>query len=130
MNSAMIHNTKKKNTLRRKLKKSPKSVNLREKFKHLRATIKKMLRESWTNYVNSICDDHGNNPKRFWSLFKLKSKSCNVPEKVSMRAEGNSRKYAETPADVATLSGAIQILLQIRLRPTTICFPIKRTLPC
>ena len=24
----------------------------------------------------------------------------------------------------------IQILLQTRLRPTTICFPIKRTLPC
>ena len=103
MNSAMIHNIKKKNTLRRKLKKSPTSVNLREKFKHLRATIKKVLRESRTNYVNSICDDHGNNPKRFWSLFKLKSKSCNVPEKVSMRAEGNSRKYAETPTDVANL---------------------------
>ena len=62
-----------------------------------------MFRESRTNYVNSICDDHGNNPKRFWSLFKLKSKSCNVPEKVSMRAEGNSRKYAETPTDVANL---------------------------
>ena len=103
MNSAMLHNIKKKNTLRRKLKMSPTSVNLKEKFKHLRATIKKMLRESRTNYVNSICDDHGNNPKRFWSLFKLKSKSCNVPEKVSMRAEGNSRKYAETPIDVANL---------------------------
>ena len=74
MKSAMIHNIRKKNTLRRKLKKSPTSVNLRKNFKHLRATIKKMLRESRTNYVNSICDDHGNNPKRFW--FKLKSKSC------------------------------------------------------
>ena len=40
MNSAMIHNIKKKNTLRRKLKKSPTSVNLREKFKHLRAYYK------------------------------------------------------------------------------------------
>ena len=82
---------------------SPTSFNLREKFEHLRVTIKKMLRESRTNYVNSICDDHGNNPKRFWSLFKLKSKSCNVPEKVSMRAKGNSRKYAKTPTDVANL---------------------------
>ena len=34
-NSAMIHNIKKKNTLRRKLKTSPTSVNLSEKFKHL-----------------------------------------------------------------------------------------------
>ncbi len=105
MNSAIIHNIKKKNTLRRKLRKSPASINLREKFKHLRATVKRMLHESRTNYINSICDDHGNNPKRFWSLFKLKSKSSNVPEKVSMGEEGNSssRKYAETPADVATL---------------------------
>ena len=91
MNSAMIHSIKKKNNLRRKLKKSPTSVNLREKFKHLRTSIKKMLRESRTNYVNSI------------TLFKLKSKPCNVPEKVSMRAEGNSRKYAETLTDVANL---------------------------
>ena len=91
MNSAMIHSIKKKNNLRRKLKKSPTSVNLREKFKHLRTSIKKMLRESRTNCVNSI------------TLFKLKSKPCNVPEKVSMRAEGNSRKYAETPTDVANL---------------------------
>ena len=78
MNSAMIHNIKKKNTLRRKLKKFPTSVNLREKFKHLRATIKKMFRESRTNYVNSICDDQNN--KAFWS------KSCNVPEKVSIES--------------------------------------------
>ena len=48
MNSAMIHNIK-KNTLRRKLKKFPTSINLREKFKHLRATIKKMLHESRKN---------------------------------------------------------------------------------
>ena len=95
MNSAMIHNIKKKNTLRRKLKKSPTSVNLRKKFKHLRATIKKMLRESWANYVNSICDDHGNNPKRFWSLFKLKSKSCNVPEKVSMRSREDTGRNTQ-----------------------------------
>ena len=62
-----------------------------------------MLCESRTNYINSICDDHGYNPKRFWLFFKLKSKTCNVPEKVSMRAEGNSRKYTETPTDVANL---------------------------
>ena len=40
MNSAMIHNIRKKNTLRRKLKKSPTSVNLRENFKHLRCYVK------------------------------------------------------------------------------------------
>ena len=104
MNSVIMHTIKKKNSVRRKLRKSPTSINLREKFKHLiRTAIKKMLRESRSKYISSICDDHGNNPKRFWSLFKLKTKSCNVPEKVSVGVEGDSRKYSETPAGIATL---------------------------
>ena len=41
MNSAIMHNIQKKNSVRRKLRKSPTSTNLKEKFKHLRIAIKK-----------------------------------------------------------------------------------------
>ena len=46
MNSAIMHRIKKKNSVRRELRKSPTSINLREKFKYLRTAIKEMLCES------------------------------------------------------------------------------------
>jgi hypothetical protein len=100
MNSAIKHNIKKKNSVRRKLRKSPTSTNLKEKFKHLRTAIKKMLREVvQSTSLNSICNDHRNNPKRFWSLFKLKTNLAMFPRK----SQWGLRKYSETPADIATL---------------------------
>jgi hypothetical protein len=58
MNSAILHNIKKKSSLRRKLIKSKISKeHLKAKIKELRATIKKMLRNSRSMYINCVCAD-------------------------------------------------------------------------
>ena len=73
MNNTILPLIKKKNTLRTKIKRSRSpSDNLKTKFKCLRGKIKHMLRDSRVEYLNSICACHYNNPKRFWSFFKLK----------------------------------------------------------
>ena len=62
-----------------------------------------MLRDSRARYINSICGDVGSNSKRFWSLFKFKSKSCNVPQSASMTINEDIRPYSETPPKIANL---------------------------
>ena len=68
INSDILYKIK-KNTVRRRLKRKP-SENLQSKFKSLRALIKEMMKDSRTNYINSLCTNKNTNPKRFWSLFK------------------------------------------------------------
>ena len=53
LNGTILHLIKKKNTVRRKLR-SSKSSCLTEKFKSLRATIKRMLRESRRHFYTSF----------------------------------------------------------------------------
>ena len=99
----ILHNIKKKNSLRQRLKKSP-SDYLRHKFKSLRATIKLMIKISRSNYISSLCTNIQTNSKRFWSLFKLKGATRSVPEKISTKTSvDNVREYAENPRDIATL---------------------------
>ena len=43
------------------------------------------------------------NPKRFWSILKVKSKHKNVPETITMATSDNSRVKASTPSEVAEL---------------------------
>ena len=63
MNSTTLHNIKKKNSLRRRIKKSPTPTEyLVEKFKTLRSSIKRMLRTSRSKYLDSICSSRGVNP--------------------------------------------------------------------
>ena len=99
----ILHNIKKKNSLRQRLKKSP-SDYLRHKFKTLRATIKLMTKISRSNYISSLYTNIQTNSERFWSLFKLKGATRPVPENISKRTTvDNVREYAENPKDIATL---------------------------
>ena len=99
VNSLILHNIKKKNSLRKKIKRSSSpSEHVKKRFRDLRANIKRMLRESRKEYINSICTSREHNPKRFWSFFKLKSKVSHIPGKVSRQlneGEGKRRSYAE-----------------------------------
>ncbi len=104
MNSTILRNIKKKNSLRLRIKKSPKPTEyLVEKFKTLRSSIKRMLRNCRSIYFDSICSSRGPNPKRFWSLFKLNNKSRNIPEKLSAKVTETERIFADNPADIAAL---------------------------
>jgi hypothetical protein len=81
--SNILHKIKKKDSIRRKLKVHPTSY-LIEKYRSLRSEIKKLLRESREKYFGSIDSSFKNNPKRFWSALKQTSKSCSIPDRVSM----------------------------------------------
>ena len=70
--NTILYLIKKKNTLRKRIKKSTfQSEHLITKFKDLRSRIKRMLRDNRLEYMNRICASHENNPKRFWSYFKI-----------------------------------------------------------
>ena len=105
MNSLILHNIKKKSLLRKKIKRSSSpSEHLKKWFRDLRTNIKRMLRESRKEYINSICTSREHNPKRFWSFFKLKSKVSHIPGKVSRQlneGEGKRRSYVENSIDIA-----------------------------
>ena len=77
----------------------------------MRAEVKKLLRESRKNYFCSIDNNFKDNPKRFWTVLKQKSKSCSVPDHISMPSPSSenvahsdfcSRSTATTPTEIAT----------------------------
>ena len=95
--------------MRRKLKKSPNSSTLQKNFKSLRCQVKQQLRESGDTFLNTLESDYKKNTKRFWSVLKLRSKSCKLPSKISMvtnnssTSSQDSRTTAETPKNIAEL---------------------------
>ena len=72
INSEILNIIKKKETVRKKLKKSSSSY-LKEKYRQLHKQTKQMLRESRDQYLASVEADYKSNPKRFWTLLRLKS---------------------------------------------------------
>ena len=78
-----------------------------------------MLRDSRSKYINSVCADRNNNPKRFWSLFKLKSNVSNVPEKVSMARSDGVRTSAESPEAIATIFNSYSTSIFTKDQPNT-----------
>ena len=103
INSEIIHAIKKKETVRRKLKSTPSDV-LRVKFKELRAKVKQLVSYYRAHFFQSLDADLHTNPKRFWSLFKLKTKDSTVPGNVSLGAsESDSApvRSASCPRDIA-----------------------------
>ena len=58
---------KKKNSVRQKLKSHP-NAGLKDKFKSLRAQVKKLFRESRDHFYGSIDTGFRFNPKRLWSI--------------------------------------------------------------
>ena len=76
---------------------------LREKFRSLRSEIKRRLRECREAFLADMESNLKSNPKRFWSILKVKSKHKNVPETITMATSDNSRVKASTPSEVAEL---------------------------
>ena len=83
INSDILHKIKQKDFIRRRLKVNPTGY-LKEKYRRLRSEIKKLLRMSRENYYISIDSSFKDNPKWFWSALKQTSKSCSIPDRVSM----------------------------------------------
>ena len=71
-----------------------------------------------TRFLENIDNDLQNNPKRFWSIFKIRNKSCGVPSQVSMgsnklQIQTTLRSSSDT-RDIANLFNAhfLSILLE------------------
>ena len=94
-------------TIRRK--ETPTNQSLKEKFKQLRKDVKQMVCESRANFFNSLDNIFQENPKRFWSLFKLANKSASVPVHMKLGVSFNTdvsddwTMAADTPNDIAEL---------------------------
>ena len=74
------------------------------KFKELRARVKQLVSYNRAHFFQSLDADLHTNPKRFWSLFKLKTKDSTVPGNVSLGAsESDSApvRSASCPQDIA-----------------------------
>ena len=72
MNGNIMYEIRKKEAVRKKLKSSP-SDSLNNRFKQLRANVKKLIRESRSKFFSSLNTTFQANPKRFRSIFKLKT---------------------------------------------------------
>ena len=100
--SEIIHALWKKEAARSKLKKSP-TDHQQQKYRELRAKAKALICESRENYFSSLDADLARQPKRFWSIFKLKNKMRTFPE--TMRSgDGNQQgPRASTSQQIAEL---------------------------
>ena len=96
-----MHLLKKKETVRRQLSHSPTDY-LHGKFKKLRTKVKNLLKESRERYFSNLGQSLYLNPKRFWNLFKVKSKTSTIPQSVSWTI-GNDTKVANNPTTIANM---------------------------
>ena len=91
--------------MRRKLKTTPTDI-LKNKFKALRSKVKRMITESRGQFFENISEALSNNPKRFWSVFKISSKRSSVPGIMTMGSNGldsNPVRSASCARDIADL---------------------------
>ena len=95
------HLLKLKETVRRKLARSP-SDYLQAKFKYLRAQVKQALKVSRKQYYDRLGKTLYSNPKRFWKLFQLNSKTSNIPQSIWWKTE-NDQKVANNTISIAEL---------------------------
>ena len=106
LNGKVIHASRQKEAVRRKLQKSP-TVSLKTKFKELRANVKKMVKTSRKNFFSSLDVNFQLNPKRFWSIFKLTNKESIIPESMSMGnadvSASSQFRTASTPITIAEI---------------------------
>jgi hypothetical protein len=95
----ILNVVKKKETLRRKLRRDIRSQvdAIMEKYKSLRRTSKKLIKVSRENVFASMYSK----PKRFRSFFKTSTKFCRIPQQVSIATDNivPSVRITSTNAD-------------------------------
>ncbi|CAB4001257.1 Hypothetical predicted protein [Paramuricea clavata] len=79
---------KKKETLRRKIRRGTNFAALVQKYKKFRRTSKRLIKESREKFFGSLSGALPSNPKLFWSFFETTTKSSRIPQQVSV-ATGN-----------------------------------------
>ena len=108
INGEIIHTIRKKETVRWKLKTTPTDI-LKNKFKALRSKVKRMITESRGQFFENISEALSNNPKRFWSVFKISSKRSSVPGIMTMGSNALDSKSVRSAS--CTRDRSVQRLL-------------------
>ena len=103
----ILHMKRKKEAARKKIQHST-SPCLRAKFKQLRSTVKHMIRESRTRFFESLEQDITENPKRFWSIFKLSDKVKSVLQQMSLPSNKQDTATGVAP-DRIVVSSSVDI---------------------
>ena len=91
---------KKKETVRRKLRRTIGTCadKIMVKYKSLRNTAKKLIKNSREKCFASMSKSLYSNPKRFLSFFKTTTKSCRIPQQVSTTNGTNSSRTSSRNA--------------------------------
>ena len=86
INKEILRLIKKKKKLWHELKAQP-SQSLRQMFKDLRSTVKKIIRSEYHKYLQHLSDVLKENLKRFWFYHSIKSKSKRLPDISTYKPE-------------------------------------------
>ena len=91
------HQSNKKETARRKAKKSKKDRDFAD-YKEQNKILRNMIDYKHKQYINECSNDINNNPQRFWNLASAKTKSKSYPADMKL-----DDKTASCPAEKAKL---------------------------
>ena len=102
LDNEIKHLLKKKETARRKAKKTGK-LNIHEKFRALRRQAKKLIAEKRKEWFQGLPNLLKSNSKKFWSSFKSSTKQSSIPSEVMWTRSDVDSIKADKPADIANL---------------------------
>ena len=106
--SDIIKASRKKNRAYHRAIKNKNNVNLWNKYVDLRSLVKRMTRNTYNDYVQSLAIDCKLNPKRFWSFVKSKRK----PQSVNYFQHGN-----QTHTSPSEIANAFNLYFQSNFSP-------------
>ena len=93
--SEIKHLLKRKETARRRAKRTNLPAHAAI-YSNLRRECKRLIDVKHKSYVKELCEQVHDNPKRFWSYFRARSKTNSVPDTVNL----NGKQYT-TPEEKA-----------------------------
>jgi len=91
----VIHSSHQKKRALNKYKRTNKPED-HNKFKRLRNNLKNLVTRKYKEYINSITDTLGQNPKRFWTLLKDRSKSKSSPDIITHEGQDITEPNAKS----------------------------------
>lgn len=91
------HALRKKETARRAYRKYGGDGRL-SKFKELRRDVKRLIEFKYVEYSKSIGESITENPKRFWSFFRYKTRSNSIPDIVSYKGQLHRDSHSQAEA--------------------------------
>ena len=90
--------------------KSPQLQSDREKYKQCRKKVKSEIKEWYWHHVQSL--QNSNNPKRFWTFIKSRTKSRSIPPEVFLENQKASNSF-----DKAQLFSSHRFLQRVLVFP-------------